>query len=68
LCSDPPADLLQGGRTVQAYVKECRCLGFDTVELPDAAGLGLPDRDLYILMHDVQQVLATCHLDVEAIG
>ena len=33
------------------------------VELPDAAGLGLPDRDLYILMHDIQQVPAACHLE-----
>lgn len=67
------------------YIRECRALGFDTIELPDAGSLGLvsvqppdaigscvdpeeypdptavglPQDDLHLLIHDIQQV-RTC--------
>ncbi len=44
---------LQGPEAVQAYLKECRQLGFDYVEL-STGFISLPTEDLVRLVRDVR--------------
>ena len=46
---------MQGRATVQEYLRECKEVGFDVVEL-SARFAPLPDSHLLRLINDVQQV------------
>lgn len=48
---------MQGRETVQQYLRECKDVGFDVVEL---SARFAPDDDLLRLVQDVQQV-RWCH-------
>lgn len=49
----------QGRDTVQAYLQECKAVGFDVVEV-SAHVSTLPEEDLLRLVEDVQKVLPVC--------